>query len=55
MAWVLAFLEKGWKVRWMKWDVFFQQVMQNDFEVFFERFFYCLSSSNIKCTDFFTL
>ena len=28
MAWVLAFLEAGWTVNWMSWDVFCDAVTE---------------------------
>ena len=33
MAWVITFLERGWKVQWMKWPKFCDAVLNKNFEV----------------------
>jgi hypothetical protein len=31
MVWAIAFLEAGWTIQWMKWDVFRPIIMSGDF------------------------
>ena len=32
MAWIIAFLEAGWLLQWMRWDVFLQIVLDGNFD-----------------------
>jgi hypothetical protein len=31
MAWVLAFMNAGWSIRWMKWTSFLRIILGGDF------------------------